>query len=361
MSNEVKLNTSIHPIILEDIESIISNSKINWDKLYSKTILITGATGLIGSYLVYSLLGLNEVREMNLTILILVRNRIKAEKQFGNLLKRDDLFILENDVVEPISYPYEIHYIIHSASTTSPKAMMNDPVGTIIANAGGAYSLLECAKQNKATFLYLSSREIYGNTSPHIQFISENEYGTLNPTLVRSSYPESKRLSETLCSAYHHQYGVEAKIARLAHTYGPDHSLGRSRVWGDFLIDEIHGKNIVLKSNGLAEFSFMYIADAITALYFILLNSDEMVYNVSDSDSVVQVRELAHIVSNLHPEKDIHTIFDVSDNTCYSTSKIAILDTTKIEKLGWKPSTSLKDGLLRTAEVFSTYMEEGGD
>lgn len=291
-------------------------------------------------------------------VLALVRNREKAEKQFGELLNRNDLILIDKDVTEPITYPDHIHYIIHTASKTGPKAMMEDPVGTITANAGGTFSLLEYARKHNSLFLYLSSREIYGNTSSDIRSIRETDYGTFDPTLVRSCYPESKRLSETLCAAYNHQYGVVTKIARLAHTYGPDWSLGRGRVWGDFLLNEIRGENIILRSDGCSELSFMYVADAVLALFFILLNSTEQVYNVSDSTGVVLVHELAELVSNLHPEKGLQAVFEVSNNGCYSTSKMAILDTTKIESLGWKPLVTLHQGLLRTAKVFLDYLNQ---
>ncbi|MBO5921698.1 MAG: NAD-dependent epimerase/dehydratase family protein [Bacteroidaceae bacterium] len=356
MPETLEINLPIHHIILEDISSIIPNQKIKWDKLQSKTVLITGASGLIGSYLVYSLLGLNEVKNTNIKILALVRNRSKAEKQFGKLLERDDIILIDKDVTEYLDYSEEIHYIIHTASTTSPKAMMEDPVGTISANMGGTQNLLELAEKHDSVFMFLSSREIYGNTLPDISRISETEYGTLDPTLVRSCYPESKRLSETMCAAYHHQYNIETKVARLAHTYGPDWNLGSGRVWGDFLQNEVRVENIVLKSDGLSELSFIYVADAVSALYFILLNAEEMVYNVSDSKGVVQVRELAHLISTLHPEKGIKTVFEISDGSCYSSSKMAILDTTKIEGLGWYPSISLREGLLRSAEVFSDIL-----
>ena len=234
--------------------------------------------------------------------------------------------------------------------------MMEDPVGTITANACGTLSLLEYTRNHNSVFLYLSSREIYGNTFLDIRCIRETDYGTLDPTLVRSCYPESKRLSETLCSAYSHQYGVVTKIARLAHTYGPDWPLGGGRVWGDFLLNEICGENIILKSDGGSELSFMYVADAVSALFFILLNSSEQVCNVSDSTGVVQVRELAKLVSNLHPEKGLQAVFEVSNNGCNSTSKMDILDTTKIENLGWKPLVPLPHGLLRTSKVFMDYL-----
>ena len=356
MPNIQNVNLPIHPVILEDIASITSNQKIQWDKLQSKTVLITGASGLIGSYLVYTLVGLNEIKNANIKILALVRNRSKAELQFGKLLERDDLILLEKDVTEPLNTSEKIHYIFHTASKTGPKAMMEDPVGTIKANVLGTLQLLEYSKKHNTIFIYLSSREIYGNTNPDIKVIPETEYGTLDPTIVRSCYPESKRLSETLCVAYHHQHGVETKIARLAHTYGPDWSLGSGRVWGDFLLNETRGENIILKSDGRSELSFMYVADAVSALFFILLNSDEMVYNISDASGVVQIRDLAEIIASLHPEKELKAVFEISNENCYSTNKMAILDTEKIEKLGWKPEVTLAQGLLRTSLVFSDYL-----
>lgn len=153
----------IHPIIQEDVRSIVAEDKIHWEKLRNKTVLVTGASGLIGSYLVYTMLCQNEMRGLGITVLGLVRNRDKAEKQFSPLLDRPDFQLLVQDVTAPIVYEEEVQYIFHSASQASPKYFIRDPVGTIAANTTGTHNLLEFArKKDIEGFLYLSSREIYG-------------------------------------------------------------------------------------------------------------------------------------------------------------------------------------------------------
>lgn len=349
--------TSLHPIILEDIKTILENQKIKWDKLRSKTVLITGATGLIGSYLVYTLIKLNDEQNFNIKILALSQNRERMEIQFSALKSREDLVLLDADITKHFDYPSKIHYIIHAASKTNPKTMVDNPVGTITINTVGTLNLLEYARKNDSVFLYLSSREIYGDTPSGKDTVDETDCGIIDHTNIRACYPESKRLSETLCIAYSHQYKVVTKIARLSHSYGPDWHFGRGRVWGEFILNEIQGKNIILKSTGQSELAFTYISDAVAGLFFILLNSDDTIYNISDKNGVVKVYELAEIVSKLHPEKKITLIFDKDNNAWYSTTKTAILDATKIENLGWKPKVSLPEGLRRTSEVFADYLK----
>ena len=230
----------LHPIILEDLERI-AKENIEFEKLRDATVLITGINGMIASYITYTLLYLNETRQLNIQVLGLARNEEKVKKRFGRLLERKDFDLLIQDITAPIQTDAKVDFIIHAASQTGPRQFVNDPVGTIAANTTGTKNLLDSAVEKKSRgVLFLSTREIYGTLSGQ-EFVTEGEYGALDPTLVRSCYPESKRMSETMCAAYKQQYGLNTKIIRIAHTFGPGMLIGDGRVVGDFLSNVIQG------------------------------------------------------------------------------------------------------------------------
>ena len=224
----------LNKIILDDLKDI-SNSNIEWQQLKNKTILITGASGMIASYLVYTLLYLNDTKSLNIKVIGLVRNIEKAKKHFKNILKREDFHIIKHDVRNEFYQDINIDYIIHAASQTDPHSFMFNPVETLETNVLGTNNFLKLAVKNKAKFLLLSTREIYGQPKDNARYVTENEYGILNHTLVRSCYPEGKKIAETMVISYRKEYNVDAKIVRIAHTYGPGIILGDGRVLGDFL------------------------------------------------------------------------------------------------------------------------------
>lgn len=339
----------IHPIIMEDTQSIISQLA-NWEKLRGKTILITGASGLIASYMVYTLLYLNDSREMNMHILALVRNGKKASAQFGSLLERKDLTLIVQDVCSPLAYEGAVDYIVHAASQASPRYFTTDPVGTILANTTGTQNMLELARHKKNEgFLYISTREIYGAPLEGMTRITESDYGVMDPTSVRSCYPESKRMAETLCRAYAHQYDIQAKVARIAHTYGPDTVMDNGRVWGDFITNVVRGENIVLKSQGTMELAFTYIRDMVAGLFLVLLNGQDFVYNLANPNTVISVRGLAELLISLYPEKHLQVVMQIpKDTSAYLANKVAELDCTRAIGLGWNPNVSLEEGFRRT-------------
>lgn len=337
-------------IINEDTQIII-NEKIRWEKLKNTTFLITGASGMIGSYLVYTLLKLNEEKDMNIKIYTLVRNPKKLSVEIKN---SEYVNVITQDVCNKININGKVDYVIHTAGQASPALMKKDPVGTIGANTVGTYNTLELAREKNALgYLFISSREIYGQPFPHQEKFSENDYGLVDPLNPRSCYPEGKKASETMCVSYNQQYKLNTKIARLAHTYGPGMSIYDGRVQADFLKNIIHNENIVLKSDGSSIRTYTYIRDAIIAMFYILLESDDIVYNIGDENSKVSIKQLAEVLVSLRPEKNLSLVFDIpksEKNSGCAPFTLGILDTQKIRKLGWSPKLSVKDGFMRTIE-----------
>lgn len=351
---------NLNKIILEDLERIASE-QVQWEKLRGATVLITGAAGMIASYLTYLLLYLNETKNMKIQVLALVRNKEKAEKHFAGLLNREDLKLVVQDVCEPLDYEDKIDFIIHAASQVSPAQFIQDPAGTISANTTGTLTMLNLAKQKKAKgFLYLSTREIYGKAPDSKEYVSETDYGAIDPTLLRSCYPESKRISETLCAAYKYQFNLNCKIARIAHSYGPGITIGDGRVLGDFLKNVINGENIVMNSEGNAVLGLTYISDLIRGLFLVLLNFDEMVYNISNQDATVTVRELALKLASMYPDKKIGVSFinaSASQQSGYLSHRVGLLDSTKANESGWIPEVGIDEGMRRTVTYFETVCE----
>lgn len=335
-------------VLKEDLDIIISE-ELPWDTLKNSSFLITGAAGMIGSYFVNTLLNLNKSKGMNIKIFALEMDLTKFSE---DILENKDVTIITQDVTNVINIEEKIDYIIHTAGPASPKIIKENPVGTIAANVIGTYNTLELARKNNSKgYLFISSREIYGQPYPNQELFTENDYGLVNPLDPRSSYPEGKKASETMCASYKEQYNLNVKIARLAHTYGPGMSIYDGRVQADFLKNVLFNEDIVLKSDGSSIRTYTYIRDAIIAMFYLLLNSKDIVYNIGDEKSKVSIKELAETMLKLKPEKNLKLVFDIPEKNKYvgqAPFTLGILDSTKLRKEGWSPKVSILDGFQRT-------------
>ncbi len=348
---------NLNPIIEEDIDVILSQG-INFEKLKNTTFLITGASGMIGSYLMYTLVGLNNLANYNIKIIAMVRNSAKLNPYFKNC---EEITVIEQDVVNPINLNIPIDYIIHAASPASPKLMAKDPVGTIAANTIGTYNTLQLAqKMNARGYCYISSREIYGQPYEDQEYFQENTYGFVDPLNVRSCYPEGKRAAETMCMSFKEQYGIDVKIARPAHTYGPGMSIYDGRVQADFLNNIMHNQNIVMKSEGTSVRTYTYIRDVISAIFYTMLNtkdlpySNDVAFNMADENSKVSIRQLAELLVGIYPEKGLKVVMELQQQSKgVAPFTLGTLDSTKLRSLGWKPTVTLEEGFKRTL----TYLE----
>lgn len=326
----------------EDIE-YIKSSPLPWNTLYGKSILVSGATGMIPGYIVDTLLSL----DLNIDIYILSRNKEKIKIKFGEAIKNKKLIIINQDVITPINYPviFKFDYIIHGASIASPNGFKSDPIGTILPNVIGTYNLLQHAKN----FLFISSPDVYGIT-PDIP-ISESDYGYIDPINPRSCYGTSKLAGESLCIAFKNQHNIPVKIVRPYHVYGPGLNLTDGRIFSDFVSNIINKEPILIKGSGNEQRTFCYLADAVLAIFYVLFHGQNgEAYNIGNDNCEIKLKDLAGILSEIY---NLPVEYSTPSNTYLkSSNNRGLPDTAKIKSLGWRPKTLIEEGFKRTIQTF---------
>lgn len=336
----------------DDFKYITADKNIDWNCFRNKTVLVSGASGMLPAYMVKTLLYLNEKEFFNIKIIGIVRNLEVAKQRFKDFLENTNFKLLKLDITEKINIKEDINYIVHAASQATPRLFFLDPVGTIEANTLGTSNLLKLAKEKNVNgFLYFSSGEVCGDIFNKMNNVKEMDYGVVDPLEVRNCYAESKRLGENLCHCYHYQYNIPTKIVRPSHTYGPGFKPNDGRAFASFIMSIINGEDIVLKSDGSAKRSFIYIADAVCAYFLVLLKGKNgQAYNVGNNHEI-SILELANLLVNLPENKASKVIIDIPENTPSANSSHGQLDISKIKLLGWTPNISEKDGLQRTIKA----------
>ena len=342
-------------IVSQDLAEIISEN-LSWKKMFNSTVLITGASGILPSYMVETLLYLNKVQDANITVVGVVRNIEKARKRFEDYEKRSDLILIKHDVRQPFTFEGNVEYVIHAAGQASPKFYGRDPVGTLEGHAIGTANFLRFAAEKKVRcFLYFSSCAVYGNPNEKIKLADEKFIGKFNPLNVRGCYSLGKLIGENLCVAYNHQFKVPFKILRIAHTYGPLMPFDDGRAFVDFVANVVNNENIALNSDGSARRPMLYISDAIRAYFRIMLEGEDAnAYNVV-SEEYTTILNLAQTLVDLYPEKNLRVTFDkpISEGYIpalkYHDIKVNI---DKLKKLGWRQKYSIREGFARTIESF---------
>lgn len=324
------------------------------EKLAHKRVLITGASGLVGSSLVDLLMALEQTYKPGMCINVLGRKKSVLEKRFSlNVSPHTGIHIIEGDVSRVNLLDLKVDYIVHAASPSHPLAYSQTPVDVMRANLLGTINMLELAKCSGARLLFISSGEIYGISNDPSSCFKEDEYGYIEILNPRSCYPESKRAAETLCASYIAQYGVEAVVARLCHVYGPAITDSNSRADAQFLRNVVRHEDIVMKSPGLQVRSFCYVKDAAEGLLYILLKGvSGGAYNIANKNSVATIREYAETLATLGGVKIRNEFPSEDESKGYSKVSRAVLDGTKLEQLGWVPQYDLESGLKDTLEIY---------
>ena len=336
-------------IIEEDLRRMYE-AELPWKMLAGKTVLVTGATGMLAVYATWLLLYLHEYKHINVNVVALCRNRLKAEQYFAQFIGKDYFCILLQDVCLPIQYEGSVNYVFHLAGNASPYFITTDPVGIMKCNLQGTISVLELAKQKKCEkILFASTREVYGKNESS-ESMTEKDFGVLDPLDVRSCYPESKRAAETLLRSYYLQYGINYNILRIAHAYGPTMNLENDgRVMADFMSDIVKKRNIVIKSQGDAIRAFIYITDVVVGMFTALFKGeDATAYNLANEQEPISIKDLAELLTNLNPTTKVIINIPHDNEKGYCTYRRKALNTKALEKIGWSPKISLEEGLQRT-------------
>ena len=334
-----------NPIIAKDLASITASSIVPWQDLESANILITGANGMLPSYMVETILSLSNKAH----VFALVRNVDKAYQRFSNYPDNKNLSIIVQDIAEPFIFMHNIDYIIHAASTATPIKFVTSPAEVVTPNTIGTYNCLELARKDDVkAMLFFSSGEVYGETTANP--IRETSFGTIDPLNIRYCYAESKRMGETLCAAWNKQYRVPVKIVRPFHTYGPGMQLGDGRVFSDFVADVLHQRDIILTGDPTVKRTFCYLSDATIAYFLVMLQGlTREAYNVGgDERFEISVLLLAQMLA----EKYHLNVIRKSSNELAAFQQ-RVPDISKVRALGWEPQVSVPEGFRRTVESFT--------
>lgn len=397
-----------------------------WEKLQGRTILISGATGMIGSTLIHVLMKKNhpgnseqehaitentaasqsgiasggqaKADMLHCTVIALGRSEKKARERFLEYWEDPEFHFAECNVDDAASLreglaglaahmagagsaggpdavlpdraadgaasapdrfcrkdsdlPH-IDYVFHAASNTHPVAYATDPIGTVVTNIIGLNNLLALASDcGCRRFVYASSNEIYGENRGDVDRFDESYCGYIDCNTMRAGYPESKRAGEALCQAYIRQKNLDCAIVRFTRSFGPSMLMSDTKAISQFIRKGVSGENVVLKSAGEQLYSYTYVSDAVAGFLTVLLKGEcGEAYNVADERCDIRLKDLAGIIADFAGTKVVFEIPDATEQAGYSKATKALLDSSKLKKLGWKAQFDMRTGLEHTMRI----------
>ena len=347
-----------HELYAADVSGV-ARENLPWNKLSGKTLLLTGATGLIGTLLIDVLMYKNHVDDLNVKICAAGRNEAIAAERFAEYRSDKNFSFVKLDVNQPLEDVSRADIIIHAASNSHNVLFATDPVNTVTANILGTNNLLAFAVKSRAErFVFLSSGEVYGSALHETDVFDESYCGYLDCNTLRAGYPESKRAGEALCQAYITQHGLDAVIVRPCRIYGATMRRDDSKAMSEFILNGVRGTDIVLKSAGLPRFSYCYGADCVSGILYCLLKGTRgEAYNISDSSEILTLREIAEYISGLAGRRVIFELPNATQAKGFSKAACAVLDNKKLRALGWSPKDDTRSGVRKTIEILKPFFK----
>lgn len=344
-----------NPLWIRDIDLVLENYP-EFEDFAGRSILVTGAGGLICSALVDILIRYDETHQNPIKILAAGRSQAKMKERFGEFFNREYFVFVPYDANENVlSISQSANYIVHGASNASPNKIVKEPVETMLSNFTGLYALLQYAKQAETKrVLYVSSSEVYGkknDTTPY----KETDYGFVDLLSPRNSYSVGKRAAETLCASYSAEYGIETVIVRPGHIYGPTASISDNRVSSAWAYAAANDENVVMKSDGAQIRSYCYCLDCASAILKVLLKGENTcAYNISNPDSVISIREMAEIVAKAGNVKLLFDLPSEEEKKGFNPMINSSLDSTKLQALGWRGIFDAPTGFEHTVNLMKS-------
>ena len=330
-------------VLKEDIISLVN--VLDLEVLKKASIVVTGATGLIGSQIIKTLIYINYYKGYDIRVIAITRNQERAKELLG---EDDNLEIVEHNILCPIHLENKMDYIIHCASITKSRTFICKPIETIDVAVNGTKNMLELATQkNIKKFIYISSMEIYGD---NVEVATEETYGKIDILEARNSYPQAKRMSETLSMAYYYERRVPVCIARLCQTFGVGVDIEEERMFGQFARAAINRENITLHTKGETVRSYCYLMDTISGIFCLMIKGKQgEAYNVSNEDMTMSVRDIAYQVAY---NNNIDVVFNLKDakSMGYLPTIKMRMESKKLRNLGWKPQVNMELAFARMIE-----------
>lgn len=345
-------------LLKRDFDQVLESLKDEAELLNGKTILISGGSGFIGSYINVLLYLINKKLLSKKCKVYSVDNYITGSRKNFLMDIRDKNFIsLHHDVRLPLTLNEKVDYIIHAAGLASPYYYQKYPIETIESAVYGAKNLLELSRLNKVKgFLFFSSSEIYGD--PDLKFVPtpETYHGHVSSVGPRACYDESKRLTETICMTYHQLFNIPIKIVRPFNIYGPGMRHTDYRVIPTFLYTGLRGKNLPVHDKGHQTRTFCFITDALSGIFKVLLKGKPgAIYNIGNDSPEISMHELATIICELLGNGTKPRRKAYPKHYPAGEPQRRCPDLTKIKRdLGYAPQVDLKTGLKKTIAWFKT-------